>query len=179
MSDGVLQHQCIKSVTHGAKKAKDYTLSSSRLFTRMCRPGSLRSPAEMFICQRASFRAGARTPRRLFRVRDERSKRASSSEDPAIFLLTSIEFVPTRAQKSLSDDRPNVLHVPVESGWIFTRLPEGAEVRPRCGRDARVAVGRSNGGDAVQRADSAMITKVEKKCSKQLEALQNHSCQGV
>lgn len=40
------------------------------------------------------------------------------------------------------------------------RIPLGAEVRPRCGRDARVTVGQPDGAEAVRRASAAMITKV-------------------
>lgn len=40
-----------------------------------------------------------------------------------------------------------------------TRLPLGAEVRPRCARDAKVAVDRSSGKDGARRARDALITK--------------------
>ena len=53
------------------------------------------------------------------------------------------------------------------SGWtayhdpeLPKRLPLGAEVRPRCARDARVEVTRSSGREGARRARDALITKV-------------------
>eukprot|EP00904_Undaria_pinnatifida_P002728 jgi/Undpi1/12456/HiC_scaffold_5.g02127.m1 len=52
------------------------------------------------------------------------------------------------------------------SGWtayhdpeLPKRLPLGAEVRPRCARDARVEVTRSSGREGARRARDALITK--------------------
>lgn len=54
------------------------------------------------------------------------------------------------------------------------RIPLGAEVRPRCGRDARVTVGRSDGAEAVQRASDAMITKVRESVRWATDSLPAH-----
>lgn len=42
------------------------------------------------------------------------------------------------------------------------RLPLGAEVRPRCARDAQVVVDRSGGKDGARRAREAFITKASR-----------------
>lgn len=56
---------------------------------------------------------------------------------------------------------------PEVEGWIALHdpelpltLPVGAEVRPRTSSDARLSVGRSDGGDAVEAARNAFVTKV-------------------